>query len=63
MWVTTPDEKRARKYIYGDTEDEVRAEWLRLFRKATTEPMPTACLPHSGLCANLMPWGHCSVAE
>lgn len=45
VWVTTPEGKRERKYIYGDTEDEVRAEWLRLFQKAATEPIPTATPP------------------
>lgn len=41
VWVETPDGSRKRKYVYGDTEDDVRDQWMRLFQKAATEPVPT----------------------
>lgn len=30
VWVTTPDGKRTRKYVYGKTRDEVHDKWIKL---------------------------------
>ncbi|MEU2503035.1 site-specific integrase, partial [Streptomyces pseudogriseolus] len=30
VWVTKPDGKRARKYAYGKTREEVHEKWLNL---------------------------------
>ncbi len=39
VWVTTPDGKRERKYVYGQTREETMAEWLKLHQAAVKGPV------------------------
>ncbi|MET7928282.1 site-specific integrase [Streptomyces sp. NPDC005349] len=41
VWVTKPDGKRARKYAYGKTRDEVHEKWLNLHAEAKKGPVAT----------------------
>lgn len=41
VWVTKPDGKRARKYAYGKTRDEVHDKWLNLHAEAKKGPVAT----------------------
>src|SRR3954471_16666173 len=38
VWVTKPDGKRARKYVYGKTRDEVHDKWIKLHAEAKNGP-------------------------
>jgi integrase len=40
-WVTKPDGKRARKYVYGKTRDEVHRKWIALQLQAKEGPVAT----------------------
>lgn len=40
-WVTKPDGKRARKYVYGKTRDEVHDKWIKLHTEAKKGPVAT----------------------
>jgi integrase len=41
VWVTKPDGKRGRKYVYGKTRDEVHDKWIKLHAKANEGPVAT----------------------
>ncbi|MGA4983415.1 site-specific integrase [Streptomyces cellulosae] len=41
VWVTKPDGKRARKYAYGRTREEVHEKWLNLHAEAKRGPVAT----------------------
>ncbi|MFJ4748378.1 site-specific integrase [Streptomyces albogriseolus] len=41
VWVTKPDGKRARKYAYGKTREEVHEKWLNLHAEAKRGPVVT----------------------
>jgi len=41
VWVTKPDGKRTRKYVYGPTREEVHDKWLTLHQKAKQGPVAT----------------------
>jgi site-specific recombinase XerC len=41
-WVTKPDGKRQRKYIYGKTREQVHEKWLKLQQQARQGPMATS---------------------
>src|SRR5262249_45643856 len=41
VWVTKPDGKRTRKYVYGKTRDEVHDKWIRLHAQAKAGPVAT----------------------
>lgn len=41
VWVTKPDGKRARKYAYGKTREEVHDKWLALHAEAKRGPVAT----------------------
>ncbi|MEO3972875.1 tyrosine-type recombinase/integrase [Streptomyces sp. CAU 1734] len=53
VWVTKPDGKRARKYVYGKTRDEVHDKWIKLHTEAKKGPVATA---HRTLSAFLAYW-------
>lgn len=40
-WVTTPNGRRKRKYVYGKTREDVHAEWIKLQSKASKGPVAT----------------------
>jgi hypothetical protein len=40
-WVTKPDGKRTRKYVYGKNRDEVHDKWITLQQRAREGPVPT----------------------
>ncbi len=40
-WVTKPDGKRTRKYVYGKTRDEVHKKWVKLLDQAQRGPVAT----------------------
>lgn len=40
-WVTKPDGKRTRKYVYGKTREEVHDKWIRLQTQAKAGPVAT----------------------
>jgi integrase len=44
VWVTKPDGKRTRKYVYGKTREETHDKWLTLHQKAKQGPMVTKAL-------------------
>jgi integrase len=44
VWVTKPDGKRTRKYVYGKTREETHDKWLTLHQKAKEGPMVTKAL-------------------
>jgi integrase len=41
VWVTKPDGKRDRKYVYGKTREDVHDKWIQLHRRAREGPVPT----------------------
>src|SRR5262249_27290563 len=41
VWVTKPDGKRTRKYVYGHTREIVHDKWLALHRTAKEGPVAT----------------------
>lgn len=53
VWVTKPDGKRARKYAYGKTREEVHDKWLGLHTEAKKGPVATR---HRTLDAFLTYW-------
>ncbi|WP_455754184.1 tyrosine-type recombinase/integrase [Streptomyces goshikiensis] len=53
VWVTKPDGKRARKYAYGKTREEVHEKWLNLHAEAKKGPVPTR---HRAVSAFLSYW-------
>jgi integrase len=40
-WVTKPDGKRTRKYVYGKTREEVHDKWIKLHQQAKAGPVAT----------------------
>jgi hypothetical protein len=42
VWVTTPDGRRRRKWIYGKTRQDVHGKWLKLHEGARRGPVPTS---------------------
>lgn len=42
VWVTKPDGRRARKYVYGKTRDEVHGKWVKLHAEAAQGPVATS---------------------
>ncbi|UOB11775.1 site-specific integrase [Streptomyces sp. HP-A2021] len=53
VWVTKPDGKRARKYAYGKTREEVHEKWLNLHAEAKKGPVVTR---HRTVAAFLTYW-------
>ncbi|MFF3420697.1 tyrosine recombinase XerC [Streptomyces sp. NPDC002698] len=53
VWVTKPDGKRARKYAYGKTREDVHEKWLALHAEAKRGPVVTR---HRTLSAFLAYW-------
>ncbi|NUK36414.1 site-specific integrase [Streptomyces lunaelactis] len=53
VWVTKPDGKRARKYAYGKSREEVHEKWLQLHAEAKKGPVATR---HRTLAAFLTYW-------
>ncbi|MFJ7229779.1 tyrosine recombinase XerC [Streptomyces tendae] len=53
VWVTKPDGKRARKYAYGKTREEVHEKWLALHVEAKRGPVATR---HRTVAAFLSYW-------
>lgn len=39
VWVTAPDGRRERKYVYGQTREEAHAAWLKLHQAAARGPV------------------------
>ena len=37
VWVTKPDGKRTRKYVYGKTREAVHDKWIKLHQQAKAE--------------------------
>lgn len=52
-WVTKPDGKRARKYVYGKTREEVHDKWIKLHAEAKQGPVATR---HRTVAAFLSYW-------
>ena len=42
VWVTTPDGRRRRKWVYGKTRQDVHGKWLKLHDSARRGPVPTS---------------------
>ncbi|MEU5020784.1 site-specific integrase [Streptomyces angustmyceticus] len=40
-WVTTPDGKKKRKYVYGKTREDVHDKWIKLHSEAKKGPVAT----------------------
>jgi integrase len=40
-WVTKPDGRRQRKYVYGKTREEVHEKWVDLLKQARLGPVAT----------------------
>ncbi len=38
-WITTPDGRRQRKYVYGKSREDVHKKWLELLRSAGSGPV------------------------
>ncbi|MFJ3284356.1 tyrosine-type recombinase/integrase [Streptomyces sp. NPDC086669] len=53
VWVTKPNGKRARKYAYGKTREEVHEKWLALHAEAKRGPVATR---HRTVAAFLSYW-------
>ncbi|GAB7032127.1 site-specific integrase [Streptomyces platensis subsp. malvinus] len=53
VWVTTPDGKKKRKYVYGKTREDVHDKWIRLHAEAKKGPVATR---HRTLGAFLSYW-------
>lgn len=41
-WVTTPDGRKKRKYVYGKTRTDVHDKWIRLHTEAKKGPVATS---------------------
>ncbi|MBW4703676.1 site-specific integrase [Micromonospora sp. RL09-050-HVF-A] len=41
VWVTKPDGKRTRKYVYGPTREVVHDKWIKLHQQAKAGPVAT----------------------
>src|SRR3954470_12086679 len=41
VWVTKPDGKRTRKYVYGQDRETVHDKWIRLHQQAKAGPVAT----------------------
>ncbi|MFD8284987.1 tyrosine recombinase XerC [Streptomyces solisilvae] len=41
-WVTTPDGRKKRKYVYGKTRTEVHDKWIKLHAEAKKGPVATS---------------------
>ncbi|MEU6074911.1 site-specific integrase [Micromonospora sp. NPDC047074] len=41
VWVTKPDGKRTRKYVYGQTREIVHDKWIKLHQQAKAGPVAT----------------------
>jgi len=41
VWVTKPDGKRSRKWVYGKTREEVHNKWIKLHQQARQGPVAT----------------------
>jgi hypothetical protein len=41
VWVIKPDGKRARKYVYGKTREDVHEKWIKLHQQAKAGPVAT----------------------
>ena len=41
VWVTKPNGRRARKYVYGKDRDEVHGKWIALHQQAKAGPVVT----------------------
>ncbi|WP_018801724.1 tyrosine-type recombinase/integrase [Salinispora arenicola] len=41
VWVTKPDGKRTRKYVYGQTREAVHDKWIKLHQQAKVGPVAT----------------------
>ncbi|GII24301.1 tyrosine-type recombinase/integrase [Planosporangium mesophilum] len=41
VWVTKPDGKRTRKYVYGKTREDVHDKWIKLHAQAKAGPVAT----------------------
>lgn len=41
VWVTTPGHERLRRYVYGNTVEQVHARWIELHRAAAARPLPS----------------------
>nr|WP_277349624.1 hypothetical protein [Planosporangium thailandense] len=41
VWVTKPDGKRTRKYVYGKTREDVHNKWIKLQADARKGPVAT----------------------
>ncbi len=53
VWVTTPDGKKKRKYVYGKTREEVHDKWIKLHADAKKGPVATR---HRTVAAFLAYW-------
>jgi len=42
VWVTKPDGKRTRKYVYGKTREIVHDKWIKLHQQAKAGPVATS---------------------
>ena len=42
VWVTTPDGKRRRKWVYGKTRQDVHGKWLKLHEATRRGSVPTS---------------------
>lgn len=42
VWVTKPDGRRIRKYVYGKTRDVVYDKWIKLHVQAKAGPVATS---------------------
>ncbi|SCG78171.1 Phage integrase family protein [Micromonospora inositola] len=42
VWVTKPDGKRTRKYVYGKTREAVHNKWIKLHQQAKQGPVATS---------------------
>lgn len=42
VWVTKPDGKRARKYVYGKSREEVHDKWIKLHAESKNGPVATS---------------------
>ncbi|WCN83217.1 hypothetical protein PCA76_09280 [Micromonospora sp. LH3U1] len=42
VWVTKPDGRRDRKYVYGKTRETVHDKWIELHEQAKAGPVATS---------------------
>jgi len=42
VWVTKPDGRRTRKYVYGKTREAVHDKWIKLHQQAKQGPVATS---------------------